>query len=176
MTDTYKLLIYYVHSELELIKNNLEVDENTTVENFQHRQVNKNICTQIFKATLDFFNYELSHNQMCNGINRFLNSQKIKLNEGMKPSEFAKIKPFSSVLQKSEAETVASNIMKILERTGDVFRKLPWEEYEEERLKDDDFLNVEKMYFIDAAKYTESADQAKLFSKAWDLQPETVEG
>ena len=74
--DKYILLMYYIHSELELIKDKLEFDSNTTVENFQHRQVNKNICSQIFKNTLEYFDYELSHNQMCNGINRFLESQK----------------------------------------------------------------------------------------------------
>jgi len=39
-----------------------------------------------------------------------------------KPSDFTN-EPMGSVLQKSEAETVARNIMVILKRTGDTYKE-----------------------------------------------------
>ena len=60
----------------------------------------------------------------------------------MKPSNFTK-QPIASVLQKSEAETIARNIMVILKRTGDSFRPLSWDEYKAERLKDGHFTESE---------------------------------
>lgn len=86
---------------------------------------------------------------------------------GPRPSDFAKVKPFGSVLQKSEAETVAHNIILILARTGDTFRKLEWEEYEIERKKDGNFSNAELMYFINVSKHCVSADTAVLFAPSW---------
>ncbi len=72
-----------------------------------------------------------------------------------------------SVLQKSEAETIARNIMVILFRTGDTFRPLSWEEYKEERLKDGQFSEGEKRYFDQVIDYCDSPKTAKLFSKEW---------
>ena len=54
----------------------------------------------------------------------------------MRPSVISKIYPWSSVMQNSECETVAKNIMVILARTGDEFREMSEEEYKAERLKD----------------------------------------
>jgi hypothetical protein len=54
----------------------------------------------------------------------------------MKPSDISGIYPWSSVMQNSECETVAKNIMLILKRTGDTFREISEEEYRTERLKD----------------------------------------
>ena len=74
-----------------------------------------------------------------------------------------------SVLQKSEAETVARNIMVILARTGDEWRTLTWEEYETERKKDANtgFSHIEKGYFNQVIPYCKSADTAVLFSPVW---------
>ncbi len=83
-----------------------------------------------------------------------------------KPSEFT-YKPWNSVLQKSEAETVAANIMVILKRTGDVFRDLTYDEYKAERLKDGDYSDKEQQYFEKVIPFCKSADTAVLFSKAW---------
>lgn len=83
------------------------------------------------------------------------------------PSTFSKVHPFSSVLFKSEAETIARNIMTILKRTGDNFRRLPWEEYKEERLKDGQFSEGEKQYFDKVIDYCEDAKSATLFSPSW---------
>lgn len=85
----------------------------------------------------------------------------------MKPSNF-KTKPISSVLQKSESETIACNIMVILSRTGDTFRPLSWNEYRTERKKDGDFREEEKPYFDRVIDYCESPDTARLFSPVWE--------
>lgn len=82
------------------------------------------------------------------------------------PSNFLGF-PMGSVLQKSEAETIARNIMVILERTGNKFRKLTWDEYKKERMKDGGFSEGEKKYFDDVIDYCKSGDTAKLFCKDW---------
>lgn len=73
----------------------------------------------------------------------------------------------NSVLQKSEAETVARNIMVILARTGDYFRNLTWQEYKKERKKDGNFSENERSYFDQVIKYCQSEDDAILFSPVW---------
>lgn len=87
----------------------------------------------------------------------------------MKPSIFV-CNPMGSVLQKSEAETVASNIMIILSRTENTFRDLTWEEYVKERAEDQRFAkfdHAEQGYFNQVIGYCKSADTAVLFSPAW---------
>lgn len=78
MTEKYHLLIYYVHSYLESVKNQLHYDENTTVENFRNNSVNNKHCLDAFAASLNQWNYELSWNQVANGINLFLKANQIK--------------------------------------------------------------------------------------------------
>lgn len=84
----------------------------------------------------------------------------------MKPSIFIK-DPIGSVLQKSESETIARNIMVILQRTGDVFRELTWDEYKQERLKDKNFYEAENGYFKDVITYCANAERAMCFSPVW---------
>lgn len=94
---------------------------------------------------------------------------KMKKIERTKPSDFV-IHPWDSVIKRSEAETVAVNIMKILKRTGDVFPEelLTFEQYAEERKKDGAVhLGNEQMYFKDVIGFCRNADTAKLFSKSW---------
>lgn len=69
-------MICYIHSELEMNRSHLTVDENTDVENFETYPNNKKLCREIFDTALKKHNYQISHNQMCNGINRFLKSRK----------------------------------------------------------------------------------------------------
>ena len=83
-----------------------------------------------------------------------------------KPFDFTN-NPFNSVLQNSEAETIARNIMIILGRTGNKFRKLSWNEYVIERKKDGNFTEKEKEYFNKVIDYCLSSRTAKLFSSAW---------
>lgn len=83
------------------------------------------------------------------------------------PSHFKNTSPMGSVIGKSEAETVARNIMVILSRTGDVFRPLSWDEYKTERMKDGNFSEKERRYFDQVIGYCKSADTAVLFCPGW---------
>lgn len=85
----------------------------------------------------------------------------------MKPSDFTN-QPYNSALQKTEAEIVARNVMVILKRTGNEFRKLTWEEYTEERKKDGNFTESEKQYFDKVIPYCEAPMTARLFSPEWN--------
>ncbi len=89
----------------------------------------------------------------------------------MLPSNFKK-HPYNSVMNKSEAETIAQNIMVILSRTGDEFRPLSWDEYKTERLKDDDFTEREKAYFDKVVPWCSSVELALQFSPTWREQHE----
>lgn len=82
------------------------------------------------------------------------------------PSDFTNY-PWNSVLQKSEAETIACNVMKILKRTGNIWRELSNEEYKEERLKDGRWSDSEFQYLEQVKPYTVSATTASKFSKEW---------
>lgn len=106
-----------------------------------------------------------------------------------KPSHFKKF-PFNSVENNCESEVIALNIITILARTGDVWRKLTWSEYKQERLNDvkaslkkrpkeseEEFQNrqesirfcsSEYSYFRRVLKYCTSDKQAMKFSKTWE--------
>lgn len=73
-SDKYILLMYFVHSMLESRKNELVFDENTTVENFRENEINNKKCLDIHEICLTHYDYELSWNQIANGINLFLNA------------------------------------------------------------------------------------------------------
>ena len=83
------------------------------------------------------------------------------------PSDLIKKYPFESVFGKAEYETIALNIMRILERTGNTWRKLSYDEYETERLKDSNYSKQEEMYFEQVLKYTENPIMAAKFSDDW---------
>ena len=80
MTDKYTLLMYYVHSYLESVKGELYYNQDTTVENFADNKINEKHCSEIFKHSLAQYNYELSYNQVANGINLFLKANQTKIN------------------------------------------------------------------------------------------------
>ena len=80
MTEKYKLLMYAVHSCLENNRKDLIIDQHTTVDNFRNNEVNEKYCLEIHKWALDNWDYDLSWNQMANGINLFLKAHK-KANE-----------------------------------------------------------------------------------------------
>lgn len=83
-----------------------------------------------------------------------------------KPSDF-KGYPWGSVFQNPQSETVAQHILTILGRTGDTWRRLTWEEYKEERLKDHMFTESEKFHFDRVINYTLNSTTVQLFSKEW---------
>jgi hypothetical protein len=84
----------------------------------------------------------------------------------MKPSNFA-FRCWNSIFEHMEYEVIAANIMTILKRTGDNWRQLSWEEYKEERLKDNNFTEGEKKYFDKVISYTVNADKARMFGNDW---------
>jgi len=91
----------------------------------------------------------------------------------MKPSDFI-LFPKNSLVQKTEAEYVARNIMIILARTGNVFRPLEWKEYKKERTKDgwrpeSWEIDGEQGWFdmVIAHRINLSEDAAKAFSYEW---------
>lgn len=84
----------------------------------------------------------------------------------LRPSNFI-THPYDSILQHSESEIVARNIMIILKRTGDTFRVLLWDEYVAERVKDGKFTGAEKYEFDQVISYCTSAEKAIRFSPAW---------
>lgn len=93
-----------------------------------------------------------------------------KFNENikeLKPINFVG-EPVGSIFDSAEAETVARNIMVILYRTGNEFRKLSWEEYKKEREKDEPIENFEKDYFEEVSEYCISAEKALEFCDDWD--------
>lgn len=74
MTDKYALLMYYVHSYLESVRHELKITKDTTVENFRDNPENEAHCKLVFDHSLSQWNYELSYNQIANGINLLLKS------------------------------------------------------------------------------------------------------
>jgi len=75
---------------------------------------------------------------------------------------------------KSECEDIALNIMKVLKRTGNTWRRLNWEEYVEVRLKDKATdkgggfdASKERPVFYKVIKYTVSEESARSFGGTW---------
>lgn len=87
----------------------------------------------------------------------------------VKPADFLQ-QPMGSVLEKSEAETIARNCMVILKRTGNEWRMLTEEEYLVERTKDGagaSEASNELRWFRRVVGYTTSAKAAGSFSPTW---------
>lgn len=84
----------------------------------------------------------------------------------MKPSNFL-AHPYDSVFHNMETEIVARNIMVILARTGDSFRRIEWGEYEAERMKDGSFTYGEASMFEKVRDYCVDENVAQSFSPAW---------
>ena len=82
------------------------------------------------------------------------------------PSDFMK-HPYDSIFQNTESEIVARNIMVILNRTGNTWRELSFEEYKELRTKDGNWSYKEEILFNKVSKYCVSEVMANKFSKNW---------
>lgn len=72
MTEKYTLLMYYVHSYFESVRQELKITKDTTVENFREHPENEIHCKKVFEHSLTQWNYELSYNQIANGIKLLL--------------------------------------------------------------------------------------------------------
>lgn len=92
----------------------------------------------------------------------------------MKPSDFC-THPWSSIFRNAECEVIARNIMSILYTTGDQWRELSEQEYEQVR-KQDEAKNPKAHYaawaelpiFRKVVSYTVSAEKAASFSPTWN--------
>lgn len=88
------------------------------------------------------------------------------------PSVFH-MRPWNSSFGKMEPEMVAENIMLILKRTGDTFRKLTWEEYKAERVKDlkdgdmPESVDCERKYFDQVSMCCVTVETTANFSHRW---------
>jgi len=88
-----------------------------------------------------------------------------ELLHSLKPSVFTQ-HPWESLLQKTEAEIVARNIMVIRKRLGDKW-PLTWAEYELERSKDGGPDWAERGYFDEVMPLIQDAIGAISFSTTW---------
>lgn len=90
----------------------------------------------------------------------------MKLNE-LKPSIFKSF-PWESILQKSEDEQIAQNIMIIRARLGDKW-DITWDEYKKEREKDGGWgcAYSEERYFKELMKQIPDVLGAIAFSPTW---------
>ena len=77
-----------------------------------------------------------------------------------KPSDFTK-PIYNSLFRESNAEFIFSNIMIILERLGNEWINLSWEQYKQERQKDGNFNEKELDYFEQVHPFTLSANLAQ---------------
>ncbi len=83
----------------------------------------------------------------------------------LKPSTFLEY-PWNSVTNKSEAETIACNIMKIRARLGDAW-PITWATYKSERKKDKGFTETERHRFDLVLPLIDGPEKAIQFSKTW---------
>jgi hypothetical protein len=90
--------MYYVHSYLESVKSELKFDKNTTVENFRDVPENDAHCKKVFEYGLSQFNYELSHNQVCNG--------EVKFVEGDRSGQNATVLSFNNATKEARVKCV----------------------------------------------------------------------
>ncbi len=92
----------------------------------------------------------------------------------MKPSDL-NCHPFDSVFDSIESEKVAFNIAEILARTGDVFRRLSWDEYTQERLKDHRVAAFDKGHFDRVVDYFNTEQSVTFFSLAWKSKYDSLQ-
>ncbi len=72
-SQTYRLMIYFVHATICMYEKTVESKYKMTVNNF--REKNELIIERIFDEGLSIMNYELSHEQISRGIASYLVSK-----------------------------------------------------------------------------------------------------
>jgi len=88
----------------------------------------------------------------------------------LKPNSFTK-HPFDSVSQSYNSEVIARNIMIILSKTGNEWRRLTYQEYKCYRLKEGNWTPAESLYFEEVLPHTTSPGEAINFCKTWASEP-----
>ena len=95
--------------------------------------------------------------------------KKEKVSKLKTPKQCLKIGTIGSNARKSELESIADNVLKILIRTGNTFRNVSKKEYLEERKKDNGGKNIcssEEMWLDRFLEMFPKFDQS--FSKYWE--------
>jgi hypothetical protein len=83
------------------------------------------------------------------------------------PSDYKSF-PMASVEQSHEREQAAYNIMQILARNGNTWRKLSLKEYKKERKKDGQVVeHLEEHFFLCCRWHCLSAETADSFCPTW---------
>lgn len=82
------------------------------------------------------------------------------------PSDYT-VYPHGSVMDQY-AEMIAKNIMKILAKNGNEWRRLEWNEYSHEMCIDVDFCQDEIDYFEKVNDFCVSPNHAACFSEVWE--------
>lgn len=88
----------------------------------------------------------------------------------MKPSDLVGIFPFASIMQKSECETIAKNIIVIQSRIDNKFQLIDWDTYYVHRRKDGEFSDGEKKFYEMVAHLLTTEELVRKFSKYWNLK------
>lgn len=78
------------------------------------------------------------------------------------PADFLR-RCYGSIARNTESEIIFRNIMVILSKAGNTWRKLDFSEYEECRKEDGHFSDTEKDYFERVIAYTQSPEKAREF-------------
>lgn len=99
------------------------------------------------------------------GDSKTKNEKSLTLESILKPSHFLS-RPMNSLLQESEAETIAWNIMIIRDRLGGKW-SLTLEEYRIERKKDGRYNTREEIYFEKVYPLIKDPSGAMTFAPAW---------
>ena len=88
----------------------------------------------------------------------------------LKPSDFAKVHPWSSVFENSENESLACSIMKAKEFKGDEWISIDYQDYLDYRKSLGEKYergSASQGEFEKVNPYCKSQDTAVLFSKSW---------
>ena len=71
----YFVMCYILVGYMEAYRDDFTITNKTTANNFQENTINNQIMLDLFYYILDFYNYELSSNQIYIAICLFLNKQ-----------------------------------------------------------------------------------------------------
>jgi hypothetical protein len=92
--------------------------------------------------------------------------------ESIVPKDICKIHPFDSILQKTELEIIARNIIIIIQsRIANKFQLIDCDIYSYHRMKDGNFSKTEKKYFDIVSPLLTNEKDVRKFSKEWDINP-----
>lgn len=65
-SETYRLMIYFAHSTLNIYSKTIVCNENMSINDF--RNVNNDVIKRVYDEAKNLFNYELSYDQISRAI------------------------------------------------------------------------------------------------------------